>query len=132
MPSTIERSGPPNVVAHATEYPPDRQRREEWQGHEDGNESREERHDESAGGKKSSPDAYIISHYEADHRLDGVNAYTMLGNRQPNGVASGRASVDVRRRGPLSSDEYSSGEASHAYHPPPHDDEDVHEVNVAT
>ncbi|NVK34127.1 MAG: hypothetical protein HWE23_06595 [Rhodobacteraceae bacterium] len=126
MPSTIERSVPPNVVAHATEYPPDRRDRNQGQGKEHGSESDTQRHDDPPGTPNEVPGAYIISHSSSDHCLDGVNAYTSLGAQstaprslsKPSGIS-------------LQYDEFSAGEVKHAYEDHS-DEEERHKVNVAT
>lgn len=76
MPTTIERPVAANVVSHATEYPPDRERRnQQWEEHSS-NESRQQRHDTETGAHQDEQPAVLVDaeHHE-DHLLDGVAAY---------------------------------------------------------
>ncbi len=76
MPTTIERPVAANVVSHATEYPPDRERRnQQWEEHSS-NESRQQRHDTEPGPQQDEEPAVLVDaeHHE-DHLLDGVAAY---------------------------------------------------------
>ena len=131
MPTTIERPPAANVVAHATEYPPDRERRE--RNHGSSKESRAERLDDTDGPnqERTGSDAVVIAHLEEDHRLDGVSAYTDLGERalrhlkqasDPERPVQG----SLQRQGA-----YVASEIRHAYED--HDTEaETHQVNIAT
>ncbi|EFO33418.1 conserved hypothetical protein [Roseibium sp. TrichSKD4] len=77
MPSTVERPVPANVVAHATEYPTDREKREREKSKQHGNESSSQRTDDQhdAAVEPNAPAVVIDAHHLEDHRLDGVAAY---------------------------------------------------------
>jgi len=126
MPSTVERPVPANVVAHATEYPPDREKRERDERKHKSIESSAQRMDDPIP-ESDSPAVVIEPHLLEDHLLDGVAAYratakTLLepgyqpGERHPLYQEPGRLAAETVR---------------HAYED--HGDiDDPHAVNLAT
>ncbi|MTI42139.1 hypothetical protein JM93_04299 [Roseibium hamelinense] len=127
MPSTIERPVAAQVVAHATEYPPDRQRQEREPDEERGKESKAQRPEDQTGSDTETPAVLIDDHHQEDHRLDGVAAYTAAAQHAAK-TASKPVSALPRTEPP----EKQSAEAvRHAYED--HRGEiEQHEVNVAT
>ncbi|WP_417695408.1 hypothetical protein [Roseibium sp.] len=131
MPATIERPPAANVVAHATEYPPDRQRQGHRGSEEDRRESRAERQDDHAPKLSGSADAVVIVHVEEDHRLDGVSAYTHLGEQARLALNQRAATASLSGQSTTSPDPHTPGEIREAYEE--HGGElEHHEVNVAT
>ncbi len=133
MPTTIERPPAAHVVAHATEYPPDRERREQERNNRNSNESRAERQDDTDVPiqNRAGPDAVVIAHLEEDHRLDGVSAYTHLGERALRHLKPGEGEHrpplhQVQRQGA-----YVASEIRHAYEDHGGEPEE-HRVNIAT
>ena len=126
MATTIERPVPAQVVAHATEYPADR----------DGNgtggdrhkkSSTAERHETGTGQTEESPAVLIDAHHLENHTLDGVAAYraTALQALEP-GIDHGPV-----RPLPGPANRVPPDEIRHAYEDHA-DGETPHEVNVAT
>jgi len=128
MPSTVERPIPANVVAHATEYPPDRDRRER-QEHEKrkGSESAAAQRPEFETPDQDEPAVVIDDHHETSHVLDGVNAYQAAAHhaREPVKAGAGHTPVEADT-GPVLPQQ-----ARQAYEDHEHD-ETPHKVNVAT
>lgn len=75
MPTTIERPPAANVVAHATEYPPDPERRKQEREEHSSNESRAQRHETETGSPSEAPAVLVDADHHEDHLLDGVAAY---------------------------------------------------------
>lgn len=72
--ATIERPKAAQVVAHATEYPPDRDG--EGTGHDRGKKrDTAERQDTDTGGPDENPAVLVDAHHIESHTLDGVAAY---------------------------------------------------------
>jgi hypothetical protein len=124
--ATIERPQAAQVVAHATEYPADRD------GDGTGYDRRKksdtaERHENETGLSEDNPAVLIDDHHSVNHVLDGVAAYkaTALQVMEP-GIDHGPVhplQAPVERMPP--------DNIRHAYED--HEDsEPPHEVNVAT
>jgi hypothetical protein len=75
MPSTVERPPAANVVAHATEYSPDRDSRGQGDNRGNSNESDAQRHHDETGPLDETPAVLVDAHHHEDHSLDGVAAY---------------------------------------------------------
>ncbi|MCV0428574.1 MAG: hypothetical protein K5905_24215 [Roseibium sp.] len=126
MATTIERPQSAQVVAHATEYPADRD------GDGTGYDRRKqrntaERHDPDARPAEDGPAVLIDAHSPEDHVLDGMEAYRAAAMRamEP-GIDHGPVHP---MRGPV--DWTPPEDVRHAYED--HGDEDdTHQVNVAT
>ncbi|GAA0786062.1 hypothetical protein E1180_02960 [Roseibium denhamense] len=123
MANTIERPKGPQSVAHATEYPADRD------GHGAGQHKKRDaqRPDQEPGSSNEEPAVLVDDHHYVDHALDGVAAYraTALSVLEP-GIDHGPVQP---LRGPAG---YTSADnIRHAYEDPSAD-EDEHTVNVAT
>ncbi|WP_298817262.1 hypothetical protein [uncultured Roseibium sp.] len=125
--ATIERPHSAQVVAHATEYPADRD------GDGTGYDRRKkrntaERHETQTQGSENDPAVLVESHPVDSHALDGVAAYraAALSALEPS-VDHGPVSP---LRGPV--DRLPAENIRHAYED--HGDTDLlpHEVNVAT
>lgn len=124
--ATIERPLSAQVVAHATEYPADRDG--DGTGHERRKKSESaERHEPDTGLSDDGPAVLIDSHHTVNHTLDGVAAYraTALQVLEP-GIDHGPVNP---LRGPV--DRLPAGNIRHAYKDHG-EDEAPHEVNVAT
>lgn len=124
--ATIERPQSAQVVAHATEYPADRDG--EGTGY-DRRKKRDtaERHENETGLSDDTPAFLIDDHHTVNHVLDGVAAYkaAALQVMEP-GIDHGPVHP---LRGPV--DRVPADNIRHAYED--HDDgEPPHEVNVAT
>jgi|GEM_PF-2054444 len=124
--ATIERPQAAQVVAHATEYPADRD------GDGTGYDRRKksdtaERQDPHTGPSDDDPAVLIDAHHAVNHVLDGVAAYraAALQALEP-GIDHGPVHP---LRGP--SDRLPPDNIRHAYEDHG-DDEGSHEVNVAT
>jgi len=122
--ATIERPQSAQVVAHATEYPADR----DGDGH-DRRKKRDiaERHEDVPGGLEDGPAVLIDAHHAVNHVLDGVAAYraAALQVMEP-GIDHGPVHP---LRGPI--DRIPAENIRHAYED--HDDgKTPHEVNLAT
>ncbi|WP_346892422.1 hypothetical protein [uncultured Roseibium sp.] len=76
MPSTVERPPAANVVAHATEYAPDRDSKGQGDNRGNSSESDAQRHQDETEALAEEPAVLVDSHHHEDHSLDGVAAYT--------------------------------------------------------
>lgn len=124
--ATIERPQSAQVVAHATEYPADRDGDGTGRDRRKKSESAE-RHHPDTGQSDDSPAVLIDAHHAVNHTLDGVAAYraTALQVLEP-GIDHGPVNP---LRGPI--DRLPAGNIRDAYED--HGDDDgPHEVNVAT
>ena len=124
--ATIERPQSVQVVAHATEYPADRDG--DGTGH-DRRKKRDtaERRENETAGPEDNPAVLIDAHHTVSHVLDGVAAYraAALQVMEP-GIDHGPVHP---LRGPV--DHLPAENVRHAYED--HDDGATpHEVNVAT
>ena len=124
--ATIERPQAAQVVAHATEYPADRD------GDGTGYDRRKkrdtaERQTSETGGSEDNPAVFVDPHHPVNHALDGVAAYraAALQALEP-GVDHGPVHP---MRGPV--DHLPAESVRHAYEDHP-DGEPPHEINVAT
>ncbi|MES0812878.1 hypothetical protein ABLO27_25520 [Roseibium sp. SCPC15] len=126
MATTIERPQTAQVVAHATEYPADRDGN--GTGH-DRRKKREtaERQDPDTNPSGDEPAVLIDAEHSVDHALDGVNAYRAAAMQalEP-GIDHGPVHP---LPGPV--DWCPPQEIRHAYEDHD-DDQDLHAVNVAT
>lgn len=75
MPSTVERPPAVNVVAHATEYAPDRDSKGQGDNRGNSSESDAQRHEDETGSPAETPAVLVDAHHYEDHLLDGVAAY---------------------------------------------------------
>lgn len=128
MPSTVDRPHAANVVAHATEYPSDRQQRERDADKRHGNESAAQRPEDEPGSETANPAVLIDAHHDENHLLDGVAAYTAaaqqaLGSPVKRIAERYTLAPRVERRPPAL--------VRHAYEDH-HGEMEEHEVNVAT
>ena len=122
--ATIERPMSAQVVAHATEYPADR----DGTGYDRRKKSETaERHETDTGLSGDTPAVLIDAHHAENHTLDGVAAYraAALQVLEP-GIDHGPVHP---LRGPV--DWRPADNVRHAYEDH-HDGETPHEVNVAT
>lgn len=126
MATTIERPQSAQVVAHATEYPADRD------GDGTGYDRRKkrnsaQRHDTTPGSSKEDPAVLIDAHHLVNHALDGVAAYRAAAQQalEP-GIDHGPVHP---LPGPI--DKLPADNVRHAYEDHGEND-DKHAVNVAT
>lgn len=132
MPPTIERPTAANVVAHATEYPRDRDRREQGDRSSEDNASDTERQDQfefetaETSGAPDSPDV-LVDHVVEDHRLDGVAAYTHLGEQARLHLKEPSSASTIVK----SSESHAPSEVRQAYEGHTEEPED-HQINLAT
>ncbi|MEP0232278.1 hypothetical protein [Roseibium sp.] len=127
MPTTIERPPAAPVVAHATEYPPDRERRDDPRDEHNSKESRAQRHDPDTGSSDEAPAVLVDAEHHEDHRLDGVAAYRATAQH----VLDPKKTT-VRRPSTLGAPEHQAPETvRHAYED--HGtQEERHSLNVST
>jgi len=126
MPSTVERPIPANVVAHATEYPSDRERREREDNRRKGSESAAAQRPETGEPDQDEPAVLIDDHHETSHILDGVSAYQAAAHHVLDPVAArGSPHPLAPEPGAILPET-----VRHAYED--HDEEPPHKVNVAT
>ncbi|WP_417670176.1 hypothetical protein [Roseibium sp.] len=127
MPTTIERPPTAPVVAHATEYPPDRQRREQERNDSNSNESRAQRHGLNSGTSEEEPAVVVDAQHHEDHRLDGVAAYTAAAHHVLDPLQKHRDASKVHG----AVERHAPSEIKHAYEE--HGGAvETHRVNVAT
>jgi hypothetical protein len=126
MATTIERPQSAQVVAHATEYPADRDG--DGTGHDRRKKrNKTQRHDTNTGSSGDEPAVLIDAHHLENHALDGVAAYRAAAQQalEP-GIDHGPVHP---LPGPI--DKLPAQNVRHAYED--HGDgEEPHEVNVAT
>lgn len=126
MPSTVERPPAANVVAHATEYAPDRDQRGQGEHRKDSNESDAQRHADETGSVEETPAVLLEPHHLDDHLLDGVAAYRAAAHHVLDPNPEKPASTPRE-----SSDPRAADAVRHAYED--HGGEvEEHSVNVAT
>ncbi len=126
MATTIERPQAAQVVAHATEYPADRDG--DGTGYDRrGKRNSAQRHETDTGYSEDEPAVLIDAHHLENHTLDGVAAYRAAA------LQALEPGIDHGPVHPLRSsvDGVSADNIRHAYED--HGDgEEPHEVNVAT
>lgn len=126
MATTIERPIAAQVVAHATEYPADRDG--DGTGYGRDKKRTAERQDQDTGSSTEDPAVLIDDHHTVDHTLDGIAAYkaAALEVLEP--------SVDHGPVHPLPGpvDKVPPQNVRHAYEDHPDGEEPPHAVNVAT
>ena len=126
MATTIERPQSAQVVAHATEYPADRDG--DGTGHDRRKKRNDtQRHDTNSGSSGEDPAVLIDAHHLENHALDGVAAYkaAALQALEP-GIDHGPVQP---LPGPV--DRLPAENVRHAYEDHG-DDSEKHAVNVAT
>jgi hypothetical protein len=127
MPSTVERSPAANVVAHATEYAPDRDSKGQGDNRGNSNESDAQRHEDETGSLAETPAVLVDAHHNEDHALDGVAAYRATAQHVLDPKSKLRASTSILG----SHDKCAAETVRHAYED--HGGEiEQHSVNVAT
>jgi hypothetical protein len=127
MPTTVERPPVANVVAHATEYPADRDADGRGDDRKRSNESEAERHDEDTGSSAETPAVLVDANHHEDHSLDGVAAYRAAARH----ALEPHLETPKRNRMQISADKQAAETVRHAYED--HGGEiEHHEVNVAT
>ena len=127
MPATVERPPAANVVAHATEYAPDRDQKGQGEHRKNSNESDAQRHADETGSVEETPAVLIEPHLLEDHLLDGVAAYRAVAHNVLDPHPREPASVPYRDR----SETRAAEAVRHAYED--HGGEiEHHSVNVAT
>ncbi|QDG75539.1 hypothetical protein [Labrenzia sp. PHM005] len=126
MATTIERPVPAQVVAHATEYPADRDG--DGTGYGRRQKSTAERQDQDTGSPDEAPAVLIDDHHIESHVLDGMAAYqaAALEVLEP-GIDHGPVHP---LPGPV--DRVPPQNVRHAYQDHPEADDPPHKVNVAT
>lgn len=75
MSTTVERPPAASVVAHATEYVPDRDAKGQGESRKNNKESDAPHHTDEAGSLEETPAVVVEPHLLEDHLLDGVAAY---------------------------------------------------------
>lgn len=125
MATTIERPKLAQVVAHATEYPVDRDG--DGTGYDRKHKRNAQRQDEDTGGPDDRPAVVVDACHTVDHVLDGMAAYraAALQALEP-GIDHGPVNPLI---GPMNKVPADSVLNAYADHP---DDDETHEVNVAT
>ncbi len=127
MPTTVERPHAANVVAHATEYPADRDADGRGDGRKSSKESDAERHEMEAGSPGETPAVLVDANHHEDHLLDGVAAYRAAARH----VLDPHAEPPKRARVNANADRQAPVTVRHAYED--HGGEiEEHVVNVAT
>jgi hypothetical protein len=126
MATTIERSQVTQVVAHATEYPADREG--DGTGYGGKQKSTAERQDQDTGSPDEVPAVFIDEHHTENHVLDGMAAY------QAAALEVMEPGIDHGPSHPLPGpvDKVPPQNVLHAYGDRSEDGEPSHEVNVAT
>lgn len=126
MANAIERPVSAQIVAHATEYPADRDG--DGTGYGRKHKSTAERQDQDTGNLDEAPAVLIDDHHSENHILDGVSAYraVALEVMEP-GIDHGPVHP---LPGPMNKVPPQS--VRHAYEDHHEADEPPHEVNVAT
>ncbi|MBD8892045.1 hypothetical protein [Roseibium litorale] len=128
MPTSVDRPQGAQVVPHATEYPPDRERqRHAFPRPEDAGGHDREAREETSGPQDEDPAVVLETEHFEDHRLDGVAAYRATAHKVLDPVPQ---PADQKRAGPHG-DVQPPSVVRHAYEE--HGGEiEHHEVNVAT
>ncbi len=126
MATTVERPIAPHVVAHATEYPADRDGGGTGQNRQNSSKDSAESHETDVAGGEETP-AVLVDRLDQNHFLDGVEAYkaTALSVLEP-GIEHGPVHPLSLAQGKVPA--YSVQNAyTHAEEKP-----EPHKVNVAT
>ena len=128
MPTSVDRPQGAQVVPHATEYPPDREKQKHAFPNPDGGQDSEKRNQEPIPEATDEEPAVVLDpeHFE-DHRLDGVAAYTAAAHKVLDSVQQSGQQGQAR----LHSDPQPASVVRHAYEDHSGDPEH-HEVNLAT
>lgn len=128
MPTSVDRAQSAQVVPHATEYPPDRERQKHaFPRPEDAADADQDPRDETSSSLDEEPAVVLETEHFEDHRLDGVAAYTATAHKVLDPVPQ---STDQKQAGPHG-DPQSPSAVRHAYEA--HGGEiEHHEINVAT
>lgn len=126
MATTIERPVSAQVVAHATEYPADRDG--DGTGYGRKHKRTAERQDNETGSLNEEPAVLIDDQQTVDHVLDGIAAY------QAAALEVMEPGIDHSPAHPLPGpvDKVPPQSVRHAYEDHSDSDEPPHEVNVAT
>ncbi|GGB37930.1 hypothetical protein GCM10011316_07530 [Roseibium aquae] len=142
MSSTIERPPAASLVAHATEYPADRENRERDDHRRQNSESETSSRPEAGDPQEQDPAVVVDTHHYESHVLDGVSAYQAAAHHALDKAAHASADahpVPVHRAvyGPGLLDPGPQGRGRivpetirHAYED--HEPEPPHQVNMAT
>lgn len=126
MATTIERPKAAQIVAHATEYPADRDGNGTGYGKQHNTSA--ERQDQETGSPTEAPAVLVDDHHHVSHVLDGMAAYraAALEVLEP-GIDHGPVHP---LPGPV--DRVPAQNVRHAYEDHHETDDPPHEVNVAT
>ncbi|MEP2706653.1 MAG: hypothetical protein ABJQ71_15865 [Roseibium sp.] len=125
MATTIERPQSAQVVAHATEYPTDRDG--DGTGYDRRQKRNAERQDDDTGSLEEAPAVLVDAHHQENHTLDGMAAYraAALQALEP-GIDHGPVHPLPGPRNRMPAENIRSAYQNH------NDDPDDHSVNVAT
>ena len=127
MPTTIEKPNAAQVVAHATEYPPDREHRDQQRNQSKSNESRAHSHGLDTDPSTEEPAVVVGHEQKRDQILDGVAAYHALAQH----LLERKATQRISQPSTAPVHDHAAAEINHAYEEPAGRSE-THQVNLAT